>query len=88
MGEADQATVQFLRGDDTHAPVLLIGGSPAAAAPATVRRAACGCRAVVAIDRGLDAALALDVAVGVASLAAGALVFWLSTRRARLTTDG
>ncbi len=41
--------------------VLVIGGSPEPAAPETVRRAAFGCAAVVAVDRGLDAALAAGV---------------------------
>lgn len=34
--------------------VLIVGGSPAAASPATVREAARGCDVVVAVDRGLD----------------------------------
>ena len=50
--------------------------------------AGCGGCAWLVVNEGLDAALALDVAAGAASFAAGALVFVLSTRRARLTTDG
>ena len=41
--------------------VLLIGGSPAPASPETVREAAFGCDAVIAIDRGLEMALAAQV---------------------------
>ena len=40
------------------ARVLLVGGSPQGASPEVVRRAAQGCDAVVAVDRGLDAVLA------------------------------
>lgn len=41
--------------------VLLIGGSPERSSDDTIRRAAAGCAAVVAIDRGLDAADAAGV---------------------------
>lgn len=40
------------------ARVLVVGGSPQGASPEVVRRAAQGCDAVVAVDRGLDAVLA------------------------------
>ena len=41
--------------------VLVIGGSPEPSSPETVRAAAFGCTAVVAVDRGLEAALAAGV---------------------------
>lgn len=43
--------------------VCVIGGSPQASAPDTVRAAASTCDVVVAVDRGLDAALAAGVTV-------------------------
>ena len=48
-------------GDSEALRVLVIGGSPEPASPETVRRAAFGCAAVIAVDRGLDAALAAGV---------------------------
>lgn len=44
------------------APVLLVGGSPERASAETLRRAARGCRAIVAVDRGLDALIAAGMA--------------------------
>lgn len=44
------------------ARVLIVGGSPAAASPATVREAARGCDVVVAVDRGLDCVRAAGLA--------------------------
>lgn len=41
--------------------VLVVGGSPEPAASETLRRAARGCDAVVAVDRGFDAVLAADL---------------------------
>lgn len=38
-------------------PVLLVGGSPERSSAETLRKAAAGCCAVVAVDRGLDALL-------------------------------
>lgn len=60
------------------APVLMVGGSPEACAPALLRREAARARAVVAIDRGLDAlaaaGLSCDLFCGDADTAsAGAL---------------
>lgn len=48
---------------DTHAgfTVLLIGGSPEPSSHETIRRAAAGCDAVVAVDRGFDAASAAGI---------------------------
>ena len=42
---------------------LIVGGSPEPSSAATVRAAAAGCDAVVAVDRGLDALLAARVPV-------------------------
>lgn len=42
--------------------VLIVGGSPETASPATLARAARGCGAVVAVDSGLDALRAAGVA--------------------------
>lgn len=39
-------------------PVLVVGGSPERSGADTLKKAAAGCRAVVAVDRGLDALLA------------------------------
>lgn len=42
---------------DGVSPVLLVGGSPERSSAEALRRAATGCRVVVAVDRGLDALL-------------------------------
>lgn len=42
-------------------PILIVGGSPEAASAATLRAAASGCGAVVAVDRGLDAVRAAGI---------------------------
>ena len=51
------------RGSRT-APVLVVGGSPERASAETLRRAARGCQAIVAVDRGLDALIAAGMACG------------------------
>ena len=53
MGSFAQGVFEHERG----MRVLLVGGSPERASAATVARAANGCTAVVAIDRGLDSVL-------------------------------
>ena len=42
-------------------PVLIVGGSPERSSAEVLLRAAAGCRAIVAVDRGLDALLAANL---------------------------
>lgn len=50
-------------GEQTSVRIAVIGGSPEVSSASTIQRAASGCDAVIAVDRGLDAARAAGVGV-------------------------